>query len=364
MQIVPLDLNDPRMEAFFELPWQIYPEKHAWIPPSREQVRAELSTENLFFRHGQAQAFLALDGERVVGRILASLDHQLKDKRVGHFGYFEAYNRPDVAQALLNAAMDWVSVQGGKDTLHGPVDLHIFNRYRVQTAGFETSPFLGEPRSPEYYPALLESAGLMPVARWNSWDIGEMQLRGMYQYLQGQIEKIRAQRPASYRLQTFRPDALEEELRLSHQIAMEVFSENYGYTVLDFEEFQQAFSGIAGLMQIHPDLFGLFYHEQDVIGLGYAYLDYAAYFQALKGAPVNPLEMLEQQPERLVLHTFGIQPTHRHSELAYDMFYYGLKHGFARGVKSGIGALAKEGRTIYDQFGPPTRSYAVYARQV
>lgn len=362
-EILSLRPQDPRMQAFWDLPWQIYPGQVAWVPPLRAVQAQELDPAQAFFRHGRAQIFLALEGETPVGRVVASLDTQLKDARVGHFGYFECQNRPEVAQALLEAACHWVAAQG-RTELHGPVDLHIFNRYRVQTAGFETTPFLGEPRSPSYYPALLEAAGFRPHARWHSWDLSASQLQSMYQYLQQKIEQIRAQRPAAYRLQTFRPEALQTDLELAWQIGMEVFSSNYGYTPLDLPEFMQAFAGISQLMQLHPDLFGLFYHGQDVIGLGYAYLDYAPFFQRLNGDNTGFQAIVAEQPERLVLHTFGIQPAHRHSELAYDMFYYGLKHGLARGVKAGIGALAKEGRTIYDQFGPPSRSYAVYQRPV
>lgn len=360
-EIISLHPQDTRMGDFWDLPWQIYPGKIPWVPPLKAKLCQELNPDQPFFRHGQAQIFLALERDIPIGRIVASIDTHLQT--VGHFGYFECQNRPEVAQALLNAARHWVAQQG-RTEIHGPVDLHIFNRYRVQIAGFDTTPFLGEPRSPAYYPALLEAAGLEQYTRWHSWDLSAIQLQNMYQYLQQKIAQLRTHRPAAYRLQTLRLQNLHEDLELAWRIGMEVFAANYGFTPLDLPEFMQAFAGVAELMQLHPDLFGLFYHGQDVIGLGYAYLDYAPFFQRLNGDSREFSNISKERPERLILHTFGIHPAHRHSELAYDMFYHGIKHGLAYGVQTAIGALAKEGRSIYAQFGPPSRSYAIYKGSV
>jgi hypothetical protein len=41
-----------------------------------------------------------------------------------------------------------------------------------------------------------------------------------------------------------------------------------------------------------------------------------------------------------------------------------LDRAFARGIKTGVGALAKEGPTVYSKTGPPSREYALYARDL
>ena len=63
------------LKRFVDLPYRL----HAgtpWVPPLKVERRLFLSRRlNPYFKHGEAEYFLALRGERVVGRITAQIDH-------------------------------------------------------------------------------------------------------------------------------------------------------------------------------------------------------------------------------------------------------------------------------------------------
>lgn len=102
LQVLDLDLGDPRMQFFIELPWKIYGKEFKWVPPLKDNVKLELSQHNPFFKHADARAFLVkLDGE-IVARCLATIDRTLMTPAptiIGYLGYFECID--DVNVGLL-----------------------------------------------------------------------------------------------------------------------------------------------------------------------------------------------------------------------------------------------------------------------
>src|SRR5947209_11789495 len=80
------------LRRFIALPYRL----HAgtpWIPPLKLERYVFLSRRmNAFFRHGEAQYFLARRDGRVVGRATAQIDHAFRefhDSRWGMFGFLE-----------------------------------------------------------------------------------------------------------------------------------------------------------------------------------------------------------------------------------------------------------------------------------
>src|SRR3954453_8413157 len=94
------------LKEFLDLPYRL----HAgtpWIPPLKLERRLFLSRRlNPYFKHGEAEYFLALRGDRVVGRISAQVDHAFNDfhgSRWGMFGFLELEDDAEVIEGLLGA---------------------------------------------------------------------------------------------------------------------------------------------------------------------------------------------------------------------------------------------------------------------
>ena len=75
------------LREFIDLPYRLHSTSPVWVPPLRIERRLFLSRRfNAFFKHGDAQLFLAERDGRVVGRISAQFDqafNELHDNRWG-----------------------------------------------------------------------------------------------------------------------------------------------------------------------------------------------------------------------------------------------------------------------------------------
>ena len=92
---------------FVGLPYRL----HAgtpWIPPLKLERYVYLSRMlNPFFKHGDAEYFLARRDGRVVGRITAQIDrhfNEFHDNRWGLFGFLEFEDDQEIVDGLLAAA--------------------------------------------------------------------------------------------------------------------------------------------------------------------------------------------------------------------------------------------------------------------
>ena len=96
------------LREFIELPFRLHANAEQWIPPLRIERRLFLSPRfNAFFKHGEAQLFLARRDGRVVGRISAQIDtafNDFQENAWGMFGFLELEEDLEVLRALLEAA--------------------------------------------------------------------------------------------------------------------------------------------------------------------------------------------------------------------------------------------------------------------
>src|SRR5690606_16082276 len=78
--------------AFIRLPWSIYSEDRAWVPPLLHDVKQLLDPRHPFYDHAEVELFLAWRGAVPVGRVAAILNRahtEFHNDAVGFFGMFE-----------------------------------------------------------------------------------------------------------------------------------------------------------------------------------------------------------------------------------------------------------------------------------
>ena len=162
------------LRKFIDLPYRLHSTSTVWVPPLRLERWIFLSRRlNAFFKHGDAQLFLAERDGRVVGRISAHYDRAFNayhDNRWGMFGFLELEDDPDVLPALLDAAEDWLRAHG-RDRMVGPMDFTINDESGVMIEGFEREPMIKQPWHPPYYAARCEEAGLTKAIDLLMWEL-------------------------------------------------------------------------------------------------------------------------------------------------------------------------------------------------
>lgn len=159
---------------FIELPFRLHASSEQWVPPLRLERHAFLSPRlNKWFRHAEAELFLARRGGRVVGRISAQVDRAFNDyhgNAWGMFGFLELEDDPDVLAALLGVAEGWLA-ERGRDRMVGPMDFTMNEESGVLVEGHDRDPFIKQPWHPPYYQRLIEQAGLAKVIDLWMWEL-------------------------------------------------------------------------------------------------------------------------------------------------------------------------------------------------
>jgi GNAT superfamily N-acetyltransferase len=149
-------------DAFVRLPWAIYRDDPAWVPPLLLERREHLDPrKNPFFETAETRFWLALRDGRPVGRISAQVNRAYLARHrdaTGHFGMLEAEDDPAVFRALLEAAEDWLKGQGMRRAL-GPFNLSINEECGLLVDGFQHPPSMLMGHAKPYYAARLEALG-------------------------------------------------------------------------------------------------------------------------------------------------------------------------------------------------------------
>jgi hypothetical protein len=364
MKVEGFDFEPGPRREFIALAWQVRGGDATWVPPFRAELERLLSRDNPFFREGRARHFLARQGGRVVARCSAlvppALQHQ--GEPAGLVGLYEAVEAPAAGAAVLDAALGWLR-EGGLRQVLGPIDFSIWHGYRFMTRGFERDAFLGEPRNPAHYPEHFVAGGFAPLARWFSWELTEAHLRAMLAATRRRGTDVLAQ--AGLRAERLRPGRFRDELPHVHRLLQESFAQHPGYTPLGLEEFSRVFGGVEPLLV--PELVPFVRTAQgETVGMGYLVPDHAAALRRMNGETglLARLRFLlaRGRPDRLVFHTVAIQQAYRRQGMLETVLADLLEDVLARGFTRGIGALAKEGPTIYSHTGAPSREYTLFHR--
>jgi GNAT superfamily N-acetyltransferase len=159
---------------FVELPFRLHATGTPWIPPLRVERRLFLNRRfNAFFRHGEAELFLARRDGRVVGRISAQIDldfNAFHSNAWGMFGFLEVEEDAEALSALLDAAAGWLR-ERGRDRMVGPMDFTMNDESGVLIEGFEREPLVRQAWHPPYYARLCEEAGLEKAVDTFMWSL-------------------------------------------------------------------------------------------------------------------------------------------------------------------------------------------------
>jgi hypothetical protein len=160
------------LKKFIRLPWKIYKDDPAWIPPLFMERKQFLDPKkNPFFEHADVALFLAEKNGETVGRISAQIDHlhnETHKEQTGFFGLFECIDDADIAACLLNNAAGWLKSRG-MTSVRGPFSFSINEELGVVVKGRENPPFVLMGHSAPYYERLLEDWGLKKLKDFFCW---------------------------------------------------------------------------------------------------------------------------------------------------------------------------------------------------
>lgn len=219
-------LPGQNLKPFLDCVDEIYRGDSHYVRPLDQDLKDRFDPKkNPFFHHGEAIAFVAERGGRIVGRISASIDksHLEKfDDSTGFFGFLDTVDDVEVVRALLEAAEGWLRDRGMKRAL-GPFSLNINEETGLLVEGFDTPAYLMMPHSRPYQAGLVEQAGYTKAMDFFAWsyEVGKLNAR---------TKKAHADILALPEIQSRPLDMkrLGEDIRTCVDIFNDAWSENWG----------------------------------------------------------------------------------------------------------------------------------------
>ncbi|MEK6320521.1 MAG: N-acetyltransferase [Acidobacteriota bacterium] len=222
---------------FIEFPYQLYRGNPHWIAPLRIAQKDILNRKrHPFYKTSDVEMFLAHRDGRVVGRIMAILNHahnEFHNERLGFFGFFEVENDQQTAAALLDAARDWVRSRGS-EVIRGPVNPSTNYECALLVDGFDLDPMVMMPYNPPYYAELLEMYGMKKAMDLYAYDIAADYFNHSNK-LQRVAERLRQK--SNIRVRTVNMKDFRNEVEIVRQIYNDAWSRNWGFVPMSEEEF-------------------------------------------------------------------------------------------------------------------------------
>jgi GNAT superfamily N-acetyltransferase len=337
MKISTLDLNNPgAVKKFIKFPFDLYRQVPQWVPPLASQAQAALNPhKHPFYRHSEAQFFLAEQDGQVVGRIAAihNRNHAVyTGRRTGFFGFFEVVEDQAAAQGLFEAAFEWFRARN-LDEVIGPRGLVGSDSGGILVEGFEHRPALGVPYNLPYYDRFIQSIGFAKSTDHLSGYLpGNHPLPERILRIAERVKKRRGLWIKSFT----RAQELREWVGRVANVHSQAFIHNHEYFPPTPEEIQ----GIADtLVEVgDPRLIKLVMHADQVVGFVLAYHDISPALQRCGGRiwPLGWLHILleRRRADWVNVNGIGLLPEYRglggdtllFAELARSVYALGFKH--------------------------------------
>ncbi len=219
---------------FVELPWAIYDDDPAWVPPLKLERHQALSQSQPFFDHARGQAFLAWRGERPVGRITAQVDllHAVRHGgATGYFGFLEAVDDPAVFASLFAVAEQWLLDQG-QDKVVGPFSWGVNQECGLLVDGFDTPPFFMMGHARPYFERHVTACGYCPAQ-----DTVAYLLDPSYD-TPPVVARLLSGMSGELTVRPIRRANAKADLELMRDVFNDAWAENWGFVPFTAEEFR------------------------------------------------------------------------------------------------------------------------------
>jgi hypothetical protein len=221
--------------AFLRVPWSLYGDDPAWVPPLLTERRDFLNPrKNPIFESADVQLWLALRGGRPVGRISAQVNrthlthHQ---DATGQFGLLEAEDRAETFHALFSAAETWLLARGMRRAT-GPFSLSINQESGLLVDGFDQPPSLMMGHARPYYRSRVTDEGYTKIKDLICYRYTES--HELAARTRRMLEKVSGLEDLTLRPLDMR--RYEEDLRAIVDIFNDAWADNWGFIPMSTAE--------------------------------------------------------------------------------------------------------------------------------
>jgi GNAT superfamily N-acetyltransferase len=277
---------------------------------------------NPYFKHGEAEYFLARREGRVVGRVTAQIDRAFNEfhgSRWGNFGFLEFEDDPEVVRALLEAAAGWLRARGC-ERMVGPMDFAMNDESGVLIEGFEHEPLIRQPWHPPYYQQRLEQAGLSKAMDLFSWKLEISDRARMHPVLPKAAEMARTKHGIRIRKMSRRH--LRREMDIFARIYNAAWSRNWGFVPYSKEDLDAY--AIDMQLTYDRDWFMVAENDTEAVAMAITIPDLHQVYKKMRGRllPLGWWHYLNRRRliDRVRIGFLGVLPEYQHTGVAAALY--------------------------------------------
>ena len=335
---------------FIRLPWRLYRDEPKWVAPLLMDLKKRLDQgNNPFFKHAQAQYFLAYRNGQPVGRVSAHIDanfNEFQGNDWGLFGWFECEDDSEAARALLDAAAGWLR-EHGRDRMVGPMDFTTNDEIGVLIAGHEHRPIILCPWHHPYYQQLLEGAGMVKAMDLYMWSL----------HVTGR-ERVH-------------PSIWQQEVTRFLEVYNASWERNWGFVPLTEEEVRHYAKDLKPVLDENWAMVAEHRDTGEVVGAALTLPDFNQVLAKLNGRllPFGWITALREKKKIDAVRVFalGVKPAYQHTGVAarfYQMHFDAAERTPQKGGEMGwiLETNQPMNRAMEGMGGEIKRRYRVYER--
>jgi ribosomal protein S18 acetylase RimI-like enzyme len=304
--------------VFVDVPFRIHGGDPDWVPPLRLSVYDRISPRHPAMAHQETALWVAFRHGRPIGRIGACVDstfNRYQGVRWGWVGFFDAFDDPDTAGALFDAACGWAAERGA-DTCVGPACFTTNDELGLLVEGFDDPPALLTLQNPRYYEPLWVGHGWEPAMDLWGWrfekratELSERQRRTL----------ARIQQRAKVSVRGIRMDDFDAEVGRFFEVYNAAWQDNWGFAPMPEVEIRHLAKQLKQI--INPEwAFGLEADDGTVVGVCLALPDVNLLMRRVRSGRLlpfgwYPLLSGRHRLPRARVWALGVRPDYQHLAL-------------------------------------------------
>jgi len=327
-----------QLKEFIRLAWKINANDPNWVPPLMiDRLKLLNKEKNPFFKHAEAEYFLAYRNGEAVGRIAAITNQNHNDfqkDNAGFFGFLEGINDPEVFQALLNEAKGWLKKKN-KDFMMGPMNPSTNDEIGFLIDGFDTPPYFMMTHNPPYYNELMLKLGYPKVK-----DVVAVYIHKDFFILGDKLKQVTraTKEKLGINLRPVRMNDFYAELERIRTVYNNAWSRNWGFVPMTPEEFDFIADDFKRILD--PDLVFIAEIKDKPVGFSLSLPDYNRVFKKIPNGRLFPFGFItfltaRKKIDSLRIITLGVIQELQHAGIGGLFYLETFEKGVQKGYYSG-----------------------------
>ena len=281
------------LDSFIKLPLEIYSSDKNFVFEPVSLQREFLSHKNSFFEHSEADYFIAISEDRVVGRIASiknTVHNKIYNEKTGFFGFFESTDNYDVTKLLFDKVTE-IHRRNGFNNIIGPTNLTTNDSCGMLISGYDMPPVVMMPYNKPYYNDYLERYGFRKEMDLCSYLLlGENILSTQTQTaLLKKLNKSALDSGITFRSINYKK--LDQEVIQFREVYNESNKNNWGFMPMTENDFKMA---AKQLSEFTPERLMLFAEKgKRLIGFAVALPDLNQVFSHIKSGKLFPFGFIK-----------------------------------------------------------------------